>query len=254
MSVVNEAFANHKNLTETTESSKSEIVNHKVVGAEVIEPEEIEIKELATPGVSPESQSSKKETKEDRGNDTENHTLSNQNIATDTNNNVHSTQGTEQASFSTNAQQIYDQIGEYVRNLSTENLNEIEMKLQPETLGTLHIRITQSEGFMKAEFLTANENVRAAIEAQLIQLKEDFDRSGIRVDEVEVRVATNEINEATQQYSRDEENEAASRQSNVRRINLTNGIDLDEIEDYEEEEKITVEMMTANGNSLDYKA
>ena len=128
------------------------------------------------------------------------------------------------------------------------------MRLQPETLGTLHVKITQSEGVMKAEFITQNESVRAAVESQLIQLKEDFDRSGIRVDEVEVRVSTNEFNEATQQDSRDEENEAASRNTATRRINLTNGIALEDIDEYEEDEKITVEMMTANGNSLDYKA
>ena len=156
--------------------------------------------------------------------------------------------------FSTRAQEIYDQIGEYVRNLSTENLNKIELQLQPETLGTIQVRVTQSEGVMKAELLTTNETVRAAVESQLIQLKEDFERSGLRVEEVEVRVATNEFNEATQQDSRDEENEAASRNTSTRRINISDGIALDEIDEYEEDEKIAVEMMAANGNSMDYKA
>ncbi|MCR5846558.1 MAG: flagellar hook-length control protein FliK [Lachnospiraceae bacterium] len=160
----------------------------------------------------------------------------------------------ENAGFSTRAQEIYDQIGEYVRNLSTENLNELELKLQPETLGTIHIRVTQAEGVMKAEFITANENVRSIIEGQLIQLKEDFDRSGIRVDEVEVRVSTNEFNENTQSESRDEENERAARTSGVRRINIADGVDLDEIEEYEDDEKIAVEMMTSQGNTMDYKA
>ena len=156
--------------------------------------------------------------------------------------------------FSTRAQEIYDQIGEYVRNLSTENLNKIELQLQPETLGTIQVRVTQSEGVMKAELLTTNETVRAAVESQLIQLKEDFERSGLRVEEVEVRVATNEFNEATQQDSSDEENEAASRNTSTRRINISDGIALDEIDEYEEDEKIAVEMMAANGNSMDYKA
>ena len=107
---------------------------------------------------------------------------------------------------------------------------------------------------MKAEFITANENVRSIIEGQLIQLKEDFDRSGIRVDEVEVRVSTNEFNENTQSESRDEENERAARTSGVRRINIADGVDLDEIEEYEDDEKIAVEMMTSQGNTMDYKA
>ena len=107
---------------------------------------------------------------------------------------------------------------------------------------------------MKAEFITANENVRSIIEGQLIQLKEDFDRSGIKVDEVEVRVSTNEFNENTQQESRDEANERAARPTVSRRIDLTNGVELDEIEEYEDDEKIAVEMMAANGNTMDYRA
>ena len=160
----------------------------------------------------------------------------------------------ENLSFSTRAQEIYDQIGEYVRNLSTENLNEIELKLQPETLGTIHIRVSQSEGIVKAELVTANENVRSIIEGQLIQLKEDFDRSGIRVDEVEVRVSTNEFNENTESDARDEANERAGRQTTTRRIDISDIGDLEEIDEYEDDEKIAVEMMAANGNSMDYRA
>ena len=160
----------------------------------------------------------------------------------------------ENVSLSQNAQEIYDQIGEYVRNLSTETINEVELKLQPETLGTLHIRVSQSEGLVKAEVVTNNENVRNIIEGQLIQLKEDFDRSGIKVDEVEVRVSTNEFNENAQQDSRDEANESAARPSTVRRINLSDGIEIDEIDEYEDDEKIAVEMMAANGNTMDYRA
>jgi len=153
-----------------------------------------------------------------------------------------------------NAQEIYDQIGEYVRNLSTENINEVELKLNPETLGTIHVRVSQSEGVMKAELVTNNENVRAILEGQLIQLKEDFDRSGIRVDEVEVRVSTNEFNENAEQESRDEANERAAQNAPSRRIDILNGIDLEEVEEYEDDEKIAVEMMAANGNSMDYRA
>ncbi|MBP5565622.1 MAG: flagellar hook-length control protein FliK [Lachnospiraceae bacterium] len=196
----------------------------------------------------------KREEKNDSRQESDNHLTQNVNNNQTVSHNDTVVNTEQNQVFSSRAQEIYNQIGEYIRNLSSENIQEIEMRLQPETLGTLHVKITQSEGVMKAEFITQNENVRAAVESQLIQLKEDFDRSGIRVDEVEVRVSTNEFNEATQQDSRDEENEAASRNTATRRINLTDGIALEDIDEYEEEEKITVEMMTANGNSLDYKA
>ncbi|MCR4649149.1 MAG: flagellar hook-length control protein FliK [Lachnospiraceae bacterium] len=160
----------------------------------------------------------------------------------------------ENTVFSTDAQRIYDQIGEYIRNLSTETINEVQLKLEPETLGTIQVRVTQSEGLMKAELVTNNENVRAILEGQLIQLKEDFDHSGIRVDQVEVRVSTNEFNENAQQESRDEANERAARETARRNINISDGIELDEVEEYEDDEKIAVEMMAANGNTMDYRA
>ena len=224
------------------------------VKVEISEETIVEAKDDITKSAVNMASDTKKEEKNDSRQESDNHLTQNVNNNQTVSHNDTVVNTEQNQVFSSRAQEIYNQIGEYIRNLSSENIQEIEMRLQPETLGTLHVKITQSEGVMKAEFITQNENVRAAVESQLIQLKEDFDRSGIRVDEVEVRVSTNEFNEATQQDSRDEENEAASRNTATRRINLTDGIALEDIDEYEEEEKITVEMMTANGNSLDYKA
>ncbi len=224
------------------------------VKVEISEETIVETKDDITKSAVNMASDTKKEEKNDSRQESDNHLTQNVNNNQTVSHNDTVVNTEQNQVFSSRAQEIYNQIGEYIRNLSSENIQEIEMRLQPETLGTLHVKITQSEGVMKAEFITQNENVRAAVESQLIQLKEDFDRSGIRVDEVEVRVSTNEFNEATQQDSRDEENEAASRNTATRRINLTDGIALEDIDEYEEEEKITVEMMTANGNSLDYKA
>jgi flagellar hook-length control protein FliK len=235
---------------------KTEIVDHKVVETN----EKIDTNEET-------SADNKTETLEIKGNDTKNQTekKSNENEGNNSYGNNVSSNDTqvqnnlqinseETISYSDRAQEIYDQIGEQIRNLSRDNINEIELKLQPETLGTLHVRVIQSEGAMKAEFVTNNENVKAIIEGQLIQLKQDFEESGIKVNEVEVKVSTNEFNENTQQDSRDEENERAARPVATRRINISDGIELDEIDEYEDEEKIAVEMMAANGNSMDYRA
>ncbi|MBO4347276.1 MAG: flagellar hook-length control protein FliK [Lachnospiraceae bacterium] len=240
----------------------TEIVDHKVVqisGNEKadsdkeiksLEEESENVKDISVSDNNSKDNSVKKERNEDNGNS---QSFMGNNSNEQIQNDLQVT-AKENVSFSQNAQEIYDQIGEYVRNLSTETINEVELKLQPETLGTLHIRVSQSEGLVKAEVVTNNENVRNIIEGQLIQLKEDFDRSGIKVDEVEVRVSTNEFNENAQQDSRDEANESAARPSTVRRINLSDGIEIDEIDEYEDDEKIAVEMMAANGNTMDYRA
>lgn len=197
-----------------------------------------------------------KDSKKDTDNDSSNNLLANNgsNVNELYANELSSAHETPAAYTDINAQDIYDQIGEYIRNLSSENIQEIEMKLQPETLGTIQVKVTQSEGVMKAEFVTTNESVKAMLEGQLIQLKEDFERSGLKVDDVEVRVNTNAFNESTDSDSRDDANEAAQRMSAPRRINLAGLESLDELEEMEEEERVVAEMMTANGNSLDYKA
>lgn len=152
------------------------------------------------------------------------------------------------------AQEIYNQIGEFVRNLSTEDLKEVTLQLQPETLGTIQVRVSQREGVLTAELLTQNENVRAALEGQLIDLQKDFEKSGIKVENIEVRVSTQSFDEQSQEESRNEENEASRRELPPRRINLNGLFENYDSEELQDDEKIAVEMMTANGNSLDYQA
>lgn len=162
---------------------------------------------------------------------------------------------TNQVSYTPNAQEIYDQIGEYIKTLNTESLKEVELQLQPETLGTVQIKVSQREGVMTAEMFTSNDTARAALESQLIQLKEDFENAGLKVETIEVKVSTNAFNENAEEDSRNEANEEAERLSNqTRRINISDLGDLEEIDEMEDDEKIATEMMTANGNSLDYKA
>lgn len=154
--------------------------------------------------------------------------------------------------YELDAQEIYDRIGDYIRTSSSEELNEVELQLQPESLGTLQVRVTQREGTVSAEMIAQNDNVKAALESQLIQLKEDFEKAGITVNEIEVKVSTNSFNESTDSDSRDEANEEAFVQRTVRRINLADIVDMDSIDELEDEEKIAAEMMTANGNTMDY--
>lgn len=162
---------------------------------------------------------------------------------------------TNQVSYTPNAQEIYDQIGEYIKTLNTESLKEVELQLQPETLGTVQIKVSQREGVMTAEMFTSNDTARAALESQLIQLKEDFENAGLKVETIEVKVSTNAFNENAEEDSRNEANEEAERLSNqTRRITISDLGDLEEIDEMEDDEKIATEMMTANGNSLDYKA
>lgn len=149
-------------------------------------------------------------------------------------------------------QEIYDQIGEYIKTNIKPGISEVEMQLNPENLGTLHIHLSSKQGNVTAQLTVQNELVKAALEVQLIQLKENFAEQGIKVDAVEVTVESHAFNQNMQQSN--EENGQAqteAKRSSTRSINL-NG-DWTE-EELTEEEQLVAEMMEADGNTVDFKA
>ncbi|MBQ7766863.1 MAG: flagellar hook-length control protein FliK [Lachnospiraceae bacterium] len=149
-------------------------------------------------------------------------------------------------------QEIYDQIGEYIKTNIRPGISEVEMQLNPENLGTLHIHLSSKQGNVTAQLTVQNELVKAALEVQLIQLKENFAEQGIKVDAVEVTVESHAFNENMQQSN--EENgqaQAQARRTATRSINL-NGDWMEE--ELTEEEQLVAEMMEADGNTVDYKA
>lgn len=149
-------------------------------------------------------------------------------------------------------QQIYDQIGEYIKTNIRPEVSEVEMQLNPENLGSLHIHLSSKQGNVTAQFTVQNELVKAALEVQLIQLKENFAEQGIKVDAVEVTVESHAFNQNMQQSSSENaEAQAETKRTGIRSINL-NG-DWTE-EELTEAEQLVAEMMAADGNTVDYKA
>ena len=92
------------------------------------------------------------------------------------------------------------------------------------------------------------------IETQLIQLKEQFEEQGIKVDAVEVTVANHEYGQQFSQDNKDAERKQGKASKGTRRINLDEIGEDGEIEQMEESERIAVEMMQANGSTIDYTA
>lgn len=185
----------------------------------------------------------------------------NQQIVAEGNSQLSNTQTVNQANaeFAQNisgenvsAQEIYDQIGEYIKTQVKPGVSEVEMQLNPENLGTVHIHLSSKQGSVTAQLTVQNELVRAAMEVQLIQLKENFAEQGIKVDAVEVTVESHAFNQNMQQSN--EENaqaQAEARRPVTRSINLNDGWAEEELT---EEEQLVAEMMEADGNTVDYKA
>lgn len=151
--------------------------------------------------------------------------------------------------------QIMDQIVEYMKINIKPETQEMEMQLHPASLGTVHVQIAAKDGVITAQFAAQNETVKAVLETQMIQLKEQFEEQGIKVEAVEVTVANHAYGEqfGGERETADQQGEGAKK--GARRINLN----LDEMEEeglegLDDSERIAVEMMQANGNTVDYTA
>lgn len=153
--------------------------------------------------------------------------------------------------YEPNAQEIFDQIGEYIKNLSTKDTSEVEIALHPEELGNLHIRVSNQDGIVTAKLIAENEAVKNVLESQLVTLKASFEEQGIKVNSVEVSVETKSFDQGMNQNSESGSRNMSGKKASVRRINLAQ---IDDMEDLDDEELMAVEMMKADGNSVDYKA
>ena len=157
------------------------------------------------------------------------------------------------------AREIMDQILDYMRIQAKPEVTELEMQLNPENLGTLHLTLTSREGIMTAQFTTQSEEVQSVIQSQLMILRENLENQGIKVEAVEVTIAqySQEGREAFGQNAEGERQNFAGggRRNRIRNIDLNLLTeDPEEMDNLSEEEKLTAEVMKANGQTVDYMA
>lgn len=69
----------------------------------------------------------------------------------------------------------------------------MEMQLNPENLGKVYVNISSKEGVIHAQLAASNEAVRAALETQVADLRQNLNQAGVKVDAVEVTVASHEF-------------------------------------------------------------
>lgn len=155
---------------------------------------------------------------------------------------------------SAQSEQIMNQIVEYMKFNISEETQKMEMQLHPASLGTVNVQIAAKDGVITAQFTTQNEAVRAVLETQLIQLKEQFEEQGIKVDAVEVTVANHAYGDQSFEGQQNMDQDKGSTKKGTRRINLDLLDGDEELAEMDDSERIAVEMMQANGNTVDYMA
>ena len=154
-----------------------------------------------------------------------------------------------------NTLDVIRQVSEFTRVMYQGDTTSMEMQLNPENLGKIYVQVTAKEGVVTAHLAVQNEIVKEALENQTIQLRENMNQQGIKVEAVEVTIASHEFErnlEQNQQGSaQDEQREQASK-SPRRNISMNQ---LDEMSGLmSEEEMLVAKIMRDNGNSVDFTA
>ena len=149
-------------------------------------------------------------------------------------------------------QNIMRQIMDYMKVNLKADLSTMEMQLHPASLGTVQVQIASRGGAVTASFITQNEAVKAALESQLIQLQEQVEAQGGKVEAIEVTVQTHQFEQNLEQGRRgNSQEQEPARKGRVRRISLEDSVSAEEME---EEEALTRKIMADNGNTVDYTA
>lgn len=154
-----------------------------------------------------------------------------------------------------NTLDVIRQVSEFTRVMYQGDTTSMEMQLNPENLGKIYVQVTAKEGVVTVHLAVQNEIVKEALENQTIQLRENMNQQGIKVEAVEVTIASHEFErnlEQNQQGSaQDEQREQASK-SPRRNISMNQ---LDEMSGLmSEEEMLVAKIMRDNGNSVDFTA
>ena len=128
------------------------------------------------------------------------------------------------------------------------------MQLHPASLGNVRVQVSSKDGMITASFVTQNETVKAALESQIVTLKDNLNEQGIKVEAVEVTVASHaferNLNEEGEQSSR----QMQEKKKSVRKINLAELSEESEDGLLEQQDRIVADMMRKNGNTVDYTA
>lgn len=143
---------------------------------------------------------------------------------------------------------IVNQVIDSVKLMASRELTSMEVMLNPEHLGSVHITVTARNGIVSAQIATQNEQVKTALENQMVTLREQFESQGLKVDAVEITVMAHSF-EAGQNFGQSESERKQGESKVHRKLDLSSFDD-----ELEEDLESTAPAPKAEGSSVEYLA
>ena len=154
---------------------------------------------------------------------------------------------------SVNTTEIIRQIVDQISIANTTGESVIEMQLNPENLGKLYINVTEKNSEITARIAVLNEAVKNALESQMATLRENLQDANIRVNDVEITIATHEFERNLEQNAGNENGRQGGQQYTHQSSN-NGGNGSGQNETASDEARLTAQIMRDNGNSVDFMA
>ncbi len=141
------------------------------------------------------------------------------------------------------AVKIIKQIVDEIKLSVKQDMTKLEMQLYPEHLGKLSLEIMSKEGAVTAQITAQTIAAKEAIESQLVVLKQNMEEQGIKIESIEVTLASHGF-----EQNNEGNNEDISQKSS-KKTGLLKKADLEEEIDSETEEIVRNE-----GSTVSYTA
>lgn len=143
---------------------------------------------------------------------------------------------------------IVNQVIDSVKLMASRELTSMEVMLNPEHLGSVHITVTARNGIVSAQIAAQNEQVKTALENQMVTLMEQFESQGLKVDAVEITVMAHSF-EAGQNFGQSESERKQGESKVHRKLDLSSFDD-----ELEEDLESTAPAPKEEGSSVEYLA
>ena len=143
---------------------------------------------------------------------------------------------------------IVNQVIDSVKLMASRELTSMEVMLNPEHLGSVHITVTARNGIVSAQIAAQNEQVKTALENQMVTLMEQFESQGLKVDAVEITVMAHSF-EAGQNFGQSESERKQGESKVHRKLDLSSFDD-----ELDEDLESTAPAPKAEGSSVEYLA
>ena len=127
-----------------------------------------------------------------------------------------------------NPEEVIKQITEKAKFFITEDKSEVVIKLKPDHLGKVSLKISIENGNISAKFLAESEKVREMLESNFNSLKDSLNKQGLNIQNLSVSVGN-----SNKERNFEQETSIMSRRINARRVVNLGINNSDNIEDVE---------------------